>query len=75
MSKQEISTSINKYFWFDKESKVGNLNKISGQVVHPPMEDDIDGKDEESLGNPIFGAQSGNLDDTKEVRIDRWLQL
>ena len=37
MSHEEILSSINKYFWFDKVSKVGNLDKINGQVVHPQM--------------------------------------
>ena len=25
--------------WFDKSSKAGNMAKISGQVVPPPLED------------------------------------
>ena len=65
MSQEEISNSINKYFWFDKKSRVGNLNKISGQEVYPSLGDDIDGIEEESFGNPTYGICSGNLDVTK----------
>ena len=70
MSKDEVANSINKYFWYSKESKVGNLDKISGQVVHPPMGDSGDESGEESLGNHFHGVPTGNLDSTKEVRID-----
>ena len=38
MSWCEISDRINKYFWFDKESKAGNWDKITKRIVHPPME-------------------------------------
>ena len=69
MSQVEVMTSINKCFWFEKESKAGNLDKISGQVVHPPM-DDIDGNQVKYFGDPIYGAPSGSLEDTKELRID-----
>ena len=69
MSLQEISKSINKYYWFDKESRAGNLDHISGQVVHPPMEDDVD-NEEESFKTLSLSLHSRNLDDTKELRID-----
>ena len=70
MSLQEISKSINKYYWYDKESRAGNLDKVSGQVVHPPMEDDTTKHEEESFSLISHGVRSGNLDDTKELRID-----
>ena len=70
MSHEEILSSINKYFWFDKVSKVGNLDKISGQVVHPQMGEDMDRHQEEVDDDRTKGARSGNLDDTKDVRID-----
>ena len=70
MSHEEILSSINKYFWFDKVSKVGNLDKISGQVVHPQMGEDIDRHQEEVDDDRTKGVRSGNLDDTKDVRID-----
>ena len=41
MSQREISDGINKYFWFDKVSKAGNLDKIRERIVYPPMEDDV----------------------------------
>ena len=71
MSIQEINESIHKFFWFDKESKAGNLNKISGQVVHPPMAENNQEKDEYDGAHYTKSlAYSGNLDDTKEVKID-----
>jgi hypothetical protein len=71
MSIEEIYNSIHKYFWFDKESKAGNLDKISGQVVHPPMEEDNDETDKQQINTSIAeGQPSGNMDSTKEVRID-----
>ena len=71
MTYLEILDSVHKYFWFDKESKTGNLDRISGQVVHPPMEEDNDDSSEEmdrSQSNPL--TDSGNKDNSKEVRID-----
>ena len=65
MSLQEISKSINKYYWYDKESRAGNLDKVSGQVVHPPMEDDTTKREEESISIISHGIRNGNLDDTK----------
>ena len=43
--------------------------------IHPPPptpigDDDSDGNEEESLGTPIYGAHSWNVDNTKELRID-----
>jgi hypothetical protein len=85
LSQQEIADSVNKYFWFDKESKVGNLDQISGQVVHPPMGADSDDDEEESVGQHVY--QPAQVDDTKEVKIDgcnyeisepeirRWIEL
>ena len=70
MSKHEITKTINKYFWFEKESKVGNIDTISGHVIHPQMGDNRDGIEEDLLGNATYGATSGNVDDTKELRID-----
>ena len=71
MTYLEILDSVHKYFWFDKESKAGNLDRISGQVVNPPMEEDDDDSSEEmdrSQPNPL--TNSGNKDNSKEVRID-----
>ena len=70
MSKHEITNTLNKYFWFEKESKAGSIDTISGHVVHPPMGDNRDGIERDLLGNATYGANSGNVDDTKELRID-----
>ena len=70
MSKHEITNTLNKYFWFEKESKAGNIDTISGHVVHPPMGDNRDGIERDLLGNATYGANSGNVDDTKKLRID-----
>ena len=69
MIQNEVETKINKYFWYDKESKIGNLDRISGTVVHPQLES-INHGDEQSPSNLTYGAKSGHLDDTKELRID-----
>ena len=39
---------------------MGNLDKISGQIVHPPMEDDVGENEEEPIQNV----------NTKELKID-----
>ena len=39
MSIHEIYKSIHQFFWFDKTSKDVRLDKISGWVVYPPMEE------------------------------------
>ena len=67
MTKQEIADSINKYFWFNKESRAGNYDRVSGQVVHPPIEDHADDQGQLPTNR---GIPSGNLDTTQEVRID-----
>ena len=87
MTQCEISEGINKYFWFEKESKAGNLDKISGRIIHPPMEDEKEENQREPDGHLTYGQPSGNLDDTKELKIDgcnyeiseqeicRWVEL
>ena len=69
MSIQEIDEWLHKFFWFDKVSKAGNFDTISGQVVHPPMGENNQETDD-NAGYSKSGIQSGNLDDTKEVKID-----
>ena len=54
MSLEEIKNSVHKFFWFDKESREGNWDIVSGQVVHPEWET-----------NPK--TQSGDLESSKEV--------
>ena len=71
MSQCEISDEINKCFWFDKESKAGNLDKISGRIVHPPMEDEVNENQGGPGGHLTYDPPSGNLDDTKELKIGR----
>ena len=67
----EIYESIHQYFWFDKTSKAGNHDKISGQVVHPPMSEKISENDNEEEANCARSdSYTGNLDDTKEIKID-----
>ena len=68
MSKQEIAESVSKYVWFDKESRVGNWDKISGQVVHPLLRDDFEENEEEQVGQHVTGMTQ--IDDTKELKID-----
>ena len=59
----EVEESLNKYFWFHKTSKAGNSERISGQVVHPPMEDN-------SQDCTTFSdSSSPAYDDAKEVKI------
>ena len=70
MSQREISGGINKYLWFDKESKAGNLDKISGRIVNPPMEYEVEENQGEPDGHFTYDQLSGNLDDTKELKID-----
>ena len=47
---------------------MGNLDKISGQVVHPPMEDNTNNNDEQPVSHFVSGMTQ--KDDTKELRID-----
>ena len=70
MSQREISDGIKKYFWFDRESKAGNLDKINGRIEHPPMEDDVEEDHGEPDGHLTNGQSSINHDDTKELKID-----
>ena len=70
MSQREISDGINKYFWFDKESKAGNLEKICGEIVHLPIEDNVEENQGGQDGHLTYSQPSGNLDDTKELKID-----
>ena len=71
MSIQQIYESIHRFFWFDKTSKAGNQDKISGQVVHPPMEFQNQ-ENEESISNQNCETtpQYRNIDNTKEIKID-----
>ena len=63
MSLTEVEESLNKYFWFHKTSKAGNSDRISGQVVHPPMEDN-------SQDCTTFTESSSRAyDEAKEVKI------
>ena len=64
MCKQEISDTISKYFRFEKESITRNSDKISGQVVHPPMKDNIKENEQEPVGHLFSGIPSRTLDNT-----------
>ena len=68
LTQQEIAESVGKYFWFNKESRVGNLHKISGQVFHPPMGDDFEENEEKSVGQHVYEVTQ--IDDTKELKTD-----
>ena len=68
---QKIYKSIHQHFWFDKTSKAGNHDKISGQVVHPPMDGKVsveDTKEQSNCARPDY--YTSNWDDKKEIRID-----
>ena len=47
---------------------MGNLDKISGQIVHPPMDDDVGENEEEPVGRLVSGTTQN--DNTKELKID-----
>ena len=71
MQIQEIYESIHQHFWFDKTSKAGNHDKISGQVVHPPMDGKVsveDTKERSNCARPDY--YTSNWENTKEIRID-----
>ena len=63
MSLTEVEESLNKYFWFHKTSKAGNSDRISGQVVHPPMEDNCQDC------TTFTKSSSRAYDEAKEVKI------
>ena len=52
MSLEEIKESIHKYFWFEKSSRAGFTDVISGVVIHP----DLDDKEESHYKN-VFSYQ------------------
>ena len=71
MSIQDINDSVHQFFWFDKESKAGNTDKISGQVVHPPMLENNSEMDDETVTNYTTARPYiGSMDNTKEIKID-----
>ena len=40
VTEYEIKKGLNSHFWFDKESKVGNLDRIRGRVIYPRSRDE-----------------------------------
>ena len=54
MSLDEIKNSVHKFFWFSKESREGNWDMVSRQVVHSAWET-----------SPMI--HSKDLDSSKEV--------
>ena len=60
MDEQTIRKELNSNFWFEKVSKDGNMNRISGCVVYPSLSES-DGEEEKSMRQ---------CDDIKEVRIE-----
>ena len=66
MSQSEVKESIHKHFWYNKESKSGNLDTISGHLAHPPI-----GKEsgEEVKQEEENSKNNSGLDHTKEIRL------
>ena len=53
---KEILEANSKYFWFDKEIRAENLDKISGQVVPPQMASDLEENEAEHVGHLFYGT-------------------
>ena len=67
MSLLEVEKTVHKYFWFNKTSKAGKCNKISRQVVQPPLEDK---NTETDTYHTAQDKTKGNNFDIRELRID-----
>ena len=68
--RKEIVQKIHKYFWYEKSSKEGFLNTISGIVIYPEMPDEPR-SDHENVDSKPVETQTVQIDDgVRELRID-----